>query len=485
MKKKLSLLLLTVIAAVAVLGFAGCKKKSGKTSEYEIFASYDSNSRTLTGAVDFTYYNSTDNELGELKFNLYGNAYREGALHKPVSAAYEARAYYAGKSYGGMTVESVENCASWNVTGEDENILSVTLAEPVYPEQSAKLKINYKLTLAFINHRTGVASNAVVNLGNFYPVLCAYTREGFIEAPYYCCGDPFVSECADYTVTVDMPASFTAAASGKLVGETTAADRKKCSYSLKNARDFALVLSEKFRVVSGNVNGVEVSYYYYSDGDAQKSLAAACESLEYFSQSFGGYVYPTLSVVQTGFCYGGMEYPALTMIADDLKGDEGIYTIVHENAHQWWYAMVGSDQLNCGWQDEGLAEYSSVMFFESRPDYAFTRAGLIGSATKAYRAFYSVYNQIFGEADTSMNRNLSQYESEYEYSNIAYNKGMIMFDLLRQSIGDDRFSAALKKYFKENLYKIASCDDLIGCFISDGSDLEGFFDAFIGGKIVI
>ena len=84
-----------------------------------------------------------------------------------------------------------------------------------------------------------------------------------------------------------------------------------------------------------------------------------------------------------------------------------------------------------------------------------------------------------------MNRNLSQFSSEYEYSNIAYNKGMIMFDLLRQSIGDDKFVSGLKKYYKSNVYKIASCDDLFGCFISGGNDLEGFFEAFIEGKIVI
>ncbi|MDE5721272.1 MAG: M1 family metallopeptidase [Clostridia bacterium] len=483
MKRKILALLLAACAACALLGVAACKKQNTKTSKYDIYASYDAETCTLTGTVDFTYYNNTDNELSELKFNLYGNAFRENALHKPVSSSYENRAYYAGKSYGGMSVQSVENCTAWNVTGEDENILSVTLSSSVYPEQTANVKISYTLNLAKINHRTGVTANAV-NLGNFYPVLCAYTTEGYIEAPYYHCGDPFVSECADYKVTIDMPAAYTAAASGKLTDESSTSDRKKCTYTLDNARDFAMVLSDKFEVATGNVDGVEINYYYYSDDDAQKSLAAACESVEYFASTFGGYVYPTLSIVQTGFCYGGMEYPALTMIADDLKGDEKLYTIVHENAHQWWYAMVGSDQLNCGWQDEGLAEYSCVMFFENHPDYSFTRLGLVGTATKSYRAFYSVYNQIFGETDTSMNRNLSQYESEYEYSNIAYNKGMIMFDMLRQSIGDDKFLSGIKKYYENNLYKIASCDDLFGCFIS-GNDLEGFFDAFIEGKIVI
>ena len=482
--KRFICILLIVCAAAASLTLTACGKKDVKVSAYDILAIYDSESRSVTGTVDFTYYNSTDNEIGDLKFNLYGNAYREGATYTPVSQSYANKAYYAGTSYGSMSVEGVENCQAWNVGGEDENILTVTLLTPVYPEESVNIKISYKLVLAKVNHRTGVTENAV-NLGNFYPVLCAYTREGFTECPYYYCGDPFVSECANYRVPVDLPAGYVAATSGKLEKESAAADRKKCTYTLENARDFAMVLSDKFEVVTQKVGGVEVSYYYYKDTNPQVSLSAACDSVKFFSGAFGNYVYPTLCVVQTGFCYGGMEYPALTMISDELAADDNIYTIVHENAHQWWYAMVGSDQINCGWQDEGLAEYSTLMFFENHPTYGYTRTGIIGSATKAYRAYYSVYNQIFGEADTSMNRHLKDFESEYEYTNIAYNKGLILFDMLRQSIGDEKFGAGLKKYFADNLYKVASYEDMCGCFIGAGADLEGFFASFTEGKIVI
>ena len=483
MKKFLSAILLIAVAA-GCLAFTACAKKQQPVSVYEILAIYDSENRTLTGTVDFTYYNNTDNEIGTLKFNLYPNAYREGAIYSPVSQSYENRAYYAGMNFGSMTVEEVDNCAGWNIGGEDENILTVTLLTPTYPGDNVKITISYTLNLAYINHRTGVTRNTV-NLGNFYPVLCAYSGEGFVECPYYSCGDPFLSEVANYKVTLDLPPEYVAASSGKKENESVAGDRKKCTYTLNCARDFAVVLSDKFSVATQSVDGVEVSYYYYKDESPEVCLSAACESLQYFSSAFGSYAYPTLSVVQTGFCYGGMEYPALTMISDELDLDGNIYTIVHENAHQWWYAMVGSDQLNCAWQDEGLAEYSSLLFFENNPSYAFTRTGLVGTATKSYRAYYSVYNQIFGEANTSMNRNLSEYESEYEYSNIAYNKGLIMFDMLRESLGDEAFFAGLKKYFSENKNSIASCDDLVSCFLSSGVDVEGFFNSFIEGKIVI
>ena len=59
-----------------------------------------------------------------------------------------------------------------------------------------------------------------------------------------------------------------------------------------------------------------------------------------------------------------------------------------------------------------------------------------------------------------------------------------MFDMLRQSIGDDKFVSALKDYFSGNIYTVASCENLYASFLKYG-DLEGFFASFIEGKIVI
>jgi hypothetical protein len=145
---------------------------------------------------------------------------------------------------------------------------------------------------------------------------------------------------------------------------------------------------------------------------------------------------------------------------------------------------VGSDQANYSWQDEGLAEYSSLLFFENNPNYGITRTSMLGSATKAYRAFYSVYNQIFGNADTTMNRNLSAFVSDYEYVNIAYNKALLMFEAVRVSMGDEKFLASLKDYYSENIYTLATPEHLIAAF-ARRADVEGVFSSFLEGKIII
>ena len=46
--------------------------------------------------------------------------------------------------------------------------------------------------------------------------------------------------------------------------------------------------------------------------------------------------------------------------------------IVHEIAHQWWYGLVGNNQIRTPWIDEGLAEYCTAVFFETHPQYGKT-----------------------------------------------------------------------------------------------------------------
>lgn len=483
MKKIISLILTICITSALCACFSACAPKKEERTHYDLSLVY-SDDGSLKGKEKLTFYNSYDNEFSVLKFNLYGNAYREDATIKPVSKTYEASAYYSGASYGKMDIEQVSGCTEWQITGEDKNILSVSLAEPVYPGGKAELEIDFLLTLAKINHRTGIAQNSV-NLGNFYPILCAYSPDGFIECPYYSCGDPFVSDVANYTVELEANQKYIVASSGKLVGESAAGENKKWEFGLDGARDFAMVLSPDFKILNEEVNGVKIGYYHLSDETPEATMKAVKESFEYFCSTFGDYVYPTLSVVQTGFCYGGMEYPALTMIAAGQDGEGNIYTAVHENAHQWWYAMVGSDQLCCAWQDEGLAEYSTLLFFESKPSYGYTRKQIVDGATRAYRAYFSVFKQLNGEVDTSMNRNLSTFGGEFEYTNLIYNKGLILFDTLRNSLGDEKFFKCLSGYFEDYCLKTASYEGIVAEFLKSGVNVEGVFESFVQGKILI
>lgn len=479
--RKICFVLLAVFILPMLAVFSSCN--SEKRSSYDIDCVYDDESGVLTAHMDFSYYNSTGSEQSVLRFNLYPNAYRSGAVYKCVSTVFKDRAYYSGESYGNITINGVSGALTYEIGGEDENILYVTLSSPVAAGGRAEIGMDFTVTLAKVNHRLGIGENSV-SLADFFPVLCAYDGE-FYECVYYSDGDPYFLEAADYEVKITLPSGYTAASSGETVSKKVTMESDSYTFKIEGARTFALILSKNYSVDEGEVNGVSVRYYYNKDERHSETLSLILSALSYFGEKFGEYVYPTYSVALSSFCYGGMEYPALSSVSDSLSYSSTVYSVVHETAHQWWYAMVGNNECDYAWMDEGLAEYSTALFFDSHPEYGFTKNAVVSTARAAFRQYYSSYSQIFGEADTAMNRNLKDFISEYEYENIAYNKGILLFDAVYESIGEDKFFSSLKAYYNKYLYEIASPDDLIACFKGAGASVEGLFASFIDGSGVI
>ena len=484
MKRILGWVLIFVCVVACIGGLSGCKKKKNACTRYEIIAEYIPENRTLTGTAKVTFENPTDNELSVLKFQLYPNAYRKDALYAPISTAYTSSAYYNGASYGEMVISSVYGSKGWEVMGEDENILYAYLESPLYPDDKVVLDIGFIVKLAEVNHRTGVTKRTV-NLGNFYPILCGIEGGGFVETVYYSDGDPFLSDCADYRVTFTAPKEYVVAATGEFVEERTLESKKEYTMSALNVRDFAIVLSENFRITTTKVGETVLSYYYYDDAFPMKTLDLIEESFSFYEKTFGEYPYLTYAVVQTGFCFGGMEYPCLVMVSDSLVKEGQARVVAHETAHQWWYAAVGSNQIEEAWQDEGLAEYSTLLFFEAYEKYGFTRDGLVKEALEEYRSYYDVYGSVLGRADTRMSRNLKDFISDYEYKCIAYDKGVLMWDTLRKSVGEKKLLTGLRRYYSTCRFQMATPQDLIGCFEKTGLDVEGFFGSFLDGKAIL
>ena len=484
MKRILGWILILVCTVLSITTLTGCKKEEEVHSRYEITVEYVPENRTLTGTAKVTFENCTDSELSVLKFQLYPNAYRKDALYSPISSAYASSAYYAGESYGEMVISSVHGSKNWEVMGEDENILYVYPERSLFPGDKVVLDIGFMTKLAEVNHRTGITAHTV-NLGNFFPILCGIKNDGFVETAYYSDGDPFFSDCADFKVTLTLPKEYIVASTGAIVEERTLESKKVHTMSATNVRDFALVLSEKFRVTTTKCGDTTLAYYYYQDDAPAKTLDLIEESFSYFEKTFGEYPYGNYAVAQTGFCFGGMEYPCLSLISDGVSEGGKVRAIVHETAHQWWYGAVGSDQIENAWQDEGLAEYSTLAFFEEYEKYGFTREQLVKEAMEEYRSYYDVYGSVLGREDTRMTRHLKDYISDYEYKCLSYDKAVIMWDTLRKSVGDKKFFDGLKRYYATCKFKMATVEDLIGCFEKSGLDVEGFFDSFLSGKAIL
>ena len=463
----------------------GCGQNSEtENNSYEIKLAYDDEENKLLGEMTVNYYNNTGEELEFVCFHLYPNAFRENSSQSLVSLANYNRAYYNGKSYGDIIITDCNK--EFSFIGEDENILKLDLSSTLAPNDIVILKIEFETLLPEINHRMGVGENTI-NFGNAVPILCVYENGAFDLNGYNSNGDPFYSEISDYSVQISFPEKFKIACTGELISESIEDGNKLVSIKADNVRDFVFILSEKFEVLTQDVGNTTVSYYYYDDEKPEESLKTSVLSLQTFNELFGEYPYSTLKVVEASFVHGGMEFPNLVLISDSLFSYETYTTvIIHEIAHQWWYGLVGNDQYNYGWLDEGLAEFSTALFYEKNPEYNITREQMTLRNQSNYKVFETIYTDVLGSVNTNFNRALDEFANEQEYVYTSYVKAYLMHDSFYEYLGEKKYLKCLKYYFSNNKYKFATPESLIACFEkASGRNLESFFYSWFEDKVII
>ena len=182
-----------------------------------------------------------------------------------------------------------------------------------------------------------------------------------------------------------------------------------------------------------------------------------------------------------------MEYPNVVFISDAVDDeDEYLKVIVHEIAHQWWYGVVGNDEVNEAWLDESLAEYSTALFFDKFGDYGIKYNDFVADALSSYLLYVDVVGTLKGDVNTKMNLPVNEYQNDYEYSYMVYVKGVIMFDSLSQIVGKQKIVQGLKKYYAENKFKVANKSSFYEAFKSAcHKDLETFFEGYLNGTTII
>ncbi|MEG1751923.1 MAG: M1 family metallopeptidase [Clostridia bacterium] len=483
----LILALLSVAVAFVSCGTPFLQKVAKEVTNYKMNLEYIAEEKSISGTCSVDFFNNLDVVVEQIPFHLHPNAYREDATLKPVGLADQAFAFPHGKSFGDIKIQNVKNGITNlknKICGDDQNILLVDLGQKVYPDSRFEVEITFTTKLANINHRLGYGDNTI-NLCNFFPIVCAMKNNTFVQHPYNSNGDPFFSEVSNYDVSISYPSSLALASTG--TSTTTQFNSIKTSnITGKSVRDFAIIISSNFEIATQNYNGIQVSYYGNGKMPATKMLNIAVDAVKDFEFMFGKYPYPSLAVVNADFCHGGMEYPMLVMISSSIN-DVSTYemVIVHEIAHQWWYGVVGNDQFNHGWLDEGLAEYSTALFYKDK-NKTITYEQLIANATNNYTTFVKAYKNVLEKVDTSIDRPIDKFKTSQEYVNMAYVKSMLMFESLHNLIGDKKFFKTLKIYYNENAFKISSPEILMATFKNETrTDLDTFFDSWINGKVEI
>jgi len=434
--------------------------KPQQAPTYTINAIFDEENMVVRGEQRIHYENTSDVTMKDIYFHLYANAFKNNNS-APFEASEMVRAYPNGFDKGWIELNSVmegNKKVSYKVMGEGNTNLRVTPKTPLKPGTSIELNINFELKLPNSIGRMGYGENTV-NIANWYPILSVFDKNGWNLDPYYPIGDPFYSEVAQYNVTMIIPEKYELATTGNILKVSTKDNKKTYTINASNVRDFTMNLSKNFVINRGNVDGTEVISYTIGGLKGENALKYGMESLEIFNRLFGKYPYQQLSVVASDFFIGGMEYPNLVMISQhlyEIKENFPLeYVIAHEVAHQWWYGIVGNNEVAEPWLDEALTEYSTLMYFEEKYGDRIEKEVY----EKMIKAQYEDFIKSESNKQESILRSLKEFDSSLEYSSIVYSKGAMFIKELRDQMGDDDFIKALREYFETYKFKNATTED--------------------------
>ncbi|HZJ56800.1 MAG TPA: M1 family metallopeptidase [Clostridia bacterium] len=475
-----------VILCIIVPGFYHFLWGSGRAlnrlnpTRYEMDVTFNPNSKKIECGQRTTYINNTKTDLWTLYFHVYPNAFK--SEDKPVFPAEEMdRAYPNGFSPGFMEFGEVlidGRSTAYALEGYSDDKLMIPLDEALKPGDRLDIYLEYSVAIPNSPGRFGYSDNTY-NLGNWYPILCVYDERGWNLEPYHTLGDPFYSDVSSYDVKIIAPLEFVIASTGEVVKVVRESEQNIWELKGQNVRDFAWVASQRFQASSVTVGETTVYSYYHTEEGGEKALEFGASALEIFNGLFGVYPYRNLSIVQTDFFIGGMEYPRLVMIDESLydgNQDDWLELVtVHEVAHQWWYGLVGNDEVNDSWLDEGLTEYSTILYYGQRYGRDEEEQKYQTLINKGKLQLFRIYRDS-GETDETIHRPLYQFKDWVEYDSLVYGKGAIMFHELRQEMGDTAFFGVLKEYFKENMLQNAKPEDLYrACEKITGKAWDDFF----------
>lgn len=410
--------------------------------------------KKLTATQAMHLQNRTGQALGDVVIRTYANAFSsEDYSPAAIEDVYD-KCYYNGFDEGGITLNQVTangQNASFAFDDDAKTVLRISLAQSWQPGEWLDVTLDYAVKIPFCNYRFGYSSG-VYTLGNTFPVLSVWENGAWRTEEYYPLGDPFYSNCANYNVTVTVPKGYLCA--GSAYAEKSEKDGQWVfSFDAPAMRDFALAISNRFATAQETVGSVLVTSYALSAGDAGKALKYSRQALACYSELYGAYPYRHLTVASVDFPYGGMEYPGMILIQKGLhaEDDSVLETVVaHEVAHQWWYAVVGSDQYYQAWQDEALAEYSLL-------DYTERYHGREARESMAFSRFETAMRVTVPRGVTPGSP-IDYFSSMSEYSLVVYKRGAALLVALDTATGG-KMDEFLRAYYHEFAFQLASRDD--------------------------
>ena len=466
--------------------------------DYQISVTLDPKDHTLSGTDEIHYTNNSPDDLNYLWLQLDQNLYKQSSRGY-VTAKMPNPRYITPDFNGGYKIQSVEvelNGRKYKpkyiVT---DTRMQVLLNKPVGSKGGeVTLRINYSYPIPPFRQRTGyyeTKNGPIYAIAEWYPRMCVYDDIiGWNTLPYLGRGQFYLDYgTTDYKITV--PWNYLVIGSGELenpkdvltstqiqrlnkahhsdktvmirsaeeVGSKESRPVHKGSltwyFAMKNTRDVAWAASPAFVWDAARINLPDhktslAESVYPVESDKPDAWGSSTQfvkgTIEYDSKHWFPYPYPT--AVNVAAKQGGMEYPGMVFCGYRDSG-EGLWGVTtHEMGHTWFPMIVGSDEREYGFMDEGFNSFIDIYSTRGYDNGKFVPYSRIETSMP----LAARYLKASGQPDA-----IITYADVIQRNYVGMNnyaKPAIGLYLLREYVlGHKRFDFAFRTYIRRWAYK--------------------------------
>jgi aminopeptidase N len=254
----------------------------------------------------------------------------------------------------------------------DETVMAVPLPQPVGPGESVTLELEWTAHVPRTFDRTGAVGNFFF-IAQWFPKLGVFQDAGW-NCHQFHAHTEFFSDYGVYDVSLKVPGHWIVGATGVERGRRDNGDHTTTyRYYQEDVHDFAWTTSPDYvertaRFEHPTLPPVEMRLLLQPEhaGQAERHFDATRATLKYYGEWFGAYPYGHITIVDPAFHSGagGMEYPTLFTAGTRWLAPARVTTpegvTVHEAGHQFWYGIVGTNEFEDAWMDEGFNTFSTA-----------------------------------------------------------------------------------------------------------------------------
>jgi hypothetical protein len=336
-------------------------------------------------------------------------------------------------------------------------------------QKSREIMINYE----------GIIDHPVKNISKEY-------ARGFSETPgiisdegTYLAGATywlpwFNNELVTFNLSVSVDPDWRVVSQGKRSEEEISKEKYSVRWESPEPMDEVFLIAAKFKEYSKKTGNVNVLAFLRTPDEslANKYLETTAQYLDMYNQLIGTYPYSKFALIEN-FWETGYGMPSFTLLGPKVIRFPFILhsSYPHELLHNWWGNSVFVDYDSGNWC-EGLTVFmADHLIKEQRGQGAEYRRGSL----QAYTDYVNDDNEF----------PLSEFRSRTDAasSSIGYNKSMMLFNMLRQEVGDDAFKQAMQKFYRANKFRKAGFNDIQTAFEDvTGKNFKAFFEQWVNKK---